>query len=141
MEVYDENGSLLEQYDLNAGWLETTTRTIHHDAVEGVAEQSHEEVLREYPNGGKDVAIVIDVPGVEACDAWDEEVEILIYHPYTAEELAEQARQRAMNVSPGELMEAMTELAALLAENTLRLDEQDAALVELAALLAEGRDE
>lgn len=116
MEVYDESGQLLEHYDLETGWLETATRTVRHEAMEAVAEQSHEELLREYENGGRDVAIVIDVPGTPARDAWDEEIEIQVYHPYTAEELAEQARQRAMNVSPAELMEAMTELAGLVAE-------------------------
>ena len=47
---------------------------VHHDAVQHVEEQGHYEVIAEYPNGGKDVRWVIDVPGVEGHDAYDEVV-------------------------------------------------------------------
>lgn len=76
------------------GWLEDKTQTIHYDAVAGVEEVSHYETLAEYPNGGKDVQKVVDVPGVEAKDAWDEEEQVQVYHLYTAEELAAQAEAR-----------------------------------------------
>ena len=87
MEIYNEQMELIESPDLKKGWLEDSSRTVHHDAVEAVPEVWHHEVIAEYPNGGKDVARVIDVPGVEAQDAWDEEIPIQIYHPYTQEEL------------------------------------------------------
>lgn len=87
MEIYDENMERMENPDLTAGWLEEQVHTVHHAAVEAVEEIWHHEVIAEYPNGGKDVARVIDVPGVEAQDAWDEEIPIQIYHPYTQEEL------------------------------------------------------
>lgn len=87
MEIYNEQMEPIESPDLTLGWLEDSSRTVHHEAVEAVQEVWHHEVIAEYPNGGKDVARVIDVPGVEAQEAWDEEIPIQIYHPYTQEEL------------------------------------------------------
>ena len=94
MKIIDTNGNPMESPDLSLGWLEDKTETIHHDAVEGVAEVSHYETLAKYPNGGKDVQKVVDVPGVEAKDAWDEEEQVQVYHLYTAEELAAQAEAK-----------------------------------------------
>lgn len=94
MKIVDINGNPTENPDLSLGWLEDKTQTIHHDAVAGVEEVSHYETLAEYPNGGKDVQKVVDVPGVEAKDAWDEEEQVQVYHLYTAEELAAQAKAK-----------------------------------------------
>lgn len=94
MKIIDINGNPMENPDLSLGWLEDKTQTIHHDAVAGVEEVSHYETLAEYPNGGKDVQKVVDVPGVEAKDAWDEEEQVQVYHLYTAEELAAQAKAK-----------------------------------------------
>lgn len=94
MKIIDINGNPMENPDLSLGWLEDKTQTIHHDAVAGVEEVSHYETLTEYPNGGKDVQKVVDVPGVEAKDAWDEEEQMRVYHLYTAEELAAQAEAK-----------------------------------------------
>lgn len=102
----------LEDLDLNAGKLVDETITVHHDAVEGVEEVSHVEVLKEYyetgPDGepvldedghkivfGKDVKTIIDVPGIEAKPAYDEQEEIQRYIPYTAEELDKIAKEKA----------------------------------------------
>lgn len=87
MEIYNESMERIENPDVSIGYLTASTRTLHHQAVEGVDEVWHYEVVAEYPNGGKDVKKVIDVPGVQAREAWDEEIEIQIYHPYTQEEL------------------------------------------------------
>lgn len=87
MEIYNENMELIENPDLSLGHLKPSTRTEHHEAVQGVEEQWHYETIAEYPNGGKDIKKVIDVPGVEAQEAWDEEIPIQIYVPYTQEEL------------------------------------------------------
>ena len=62
-------------------------KTIHHDAVQAVAEVSHLEVIKEYPNGGRDVKKVIDVPAVEGKPAWDEVVKERVFVPYTQKEL------------------------------------------------------
>ena len=87
MEIYNTNMERIENPDLSLGYLKPSTRTEHHDAVEGVEEVWHYETIAEYPNGGRDVQKVIDVPGVEAKDAWDEEIPIHIYILYTQEEL------------------------------------------------------
>lgn len=112
--ILDAHGNELQydDIDLNAGKLVDETITVHHDAVEGVEEVSHVEVLKEYyatgPDGapvldedghkivfGKDVKTIIDVPGVEAKDAWDEQEKIQRYVPYTAEELDKIAKEKA----------------------------------------------
>ena len=94
MEIYNERMERIEKPDLSLGALNPGKRTVHHEAVAGVAEEWHYETVAEYPNGGKDIRKVIDVPGVEARDAWDEEIAIQIYTPYTAEELARMEAER-----------------------------------------------
>lgn len=90
IEIYDINGNLLtEEPDLSLGYLTDSTRTEHHDAIQQVVEQGHWDIIAEYPNGGKDVEWIIDVPGVQAKEAWDEEIPIQIYTLYTEEELEE----------------------------------------------------
>lgn len=86
-EIYNENIERIENPDLSLGYLTDSTRTEHHEAVEGVQEVWHYETVAEYPNGGKDIRKVVDVPGVEAQAAWDEVIPIQIYVPYTQEEL------------------------------------------------------
>lgn len=87
MEIYNVNMERLENPDLALGWLEDSARTVHHEAVPGVKEEWHYEVQKTYPNGGRELRKVIDVHGVSAKDAWDEEIEIQIYHPYTKEQM------------------------------------------------------
>ena len=86
-EIYNEQMERIEHPDLTLGYLRPGTRTEHHEAVEGVQEVWHYETVAEYPNGGMDVRRVVDDPGVEAQAAWDEEILIQIYVPYTQEEL------------------------------------------------------
>lgn len=87
MEIYNENMERIDNPDMTIGYLKPSTRTVHHDAVDGVTEVWHYETIAEYPNGGKDVQKVVDVPGVEAKPAWDEDIPIQIYVPYTQDEL------------------------------------------------------
>ena len=94
MEIYNERMERIENPDLSLGYLVPGTRTEHHEAVQGVPEKWHYETLAEYPNGGRDIRKVIDVPGVEARDAWDEEIAIQIYTPYTQEELDRMEAER-----------------------------------------------
>ena len=105
MKIIDENGIELENPDFLLGYLKEDVQIIHHEAVEGVKEEFHYETIREYPNGGKDVRKVIDVPGVEAKEAWDEKISVHRYVLYTEEELAE----REENKEPT-LMERIAEL-------------------------------
>ena len=86
-EIYNEQMEHIENPDLTLGYLRPGTLTEHHEAVEGVTEVWHYETVAEYPNGGKDVHKVVDVPGVEAKPARNEEIPIQIYVPYTQEEL------------------------------------------------------
>ena len=86
-EIYNEQMEHIENPDLTLGYLRPGTRTEHHEAVQGVQEVWHYETIAEYQNGGKDIRKVIDVPGVAAKPAWDEEIPIQIYVPFTQEEL------------------------------------------------------
>lgn len=86
-EIYTESMERIENPDLTLGYLKSGTRTVHHEAVDGVTEVWHYETVAEYPNGGKDIRKVVDVPGVQTQEAWDEEIPIQIYVPYTQEEL------------------------------------------------------
>lgn len=97
MKIYNQNDVELTDPNLNVGYLiEDRIFVTHHEAVEAVAEEGHWVTIREYPNGGKDVDWVVDVPAVEAKEAWDEYEDILRYIPYTEEELAqiEEAKNR-----------------------------------------------
>ena len=87
LKVYDQQGNLLESYDLDLGRIVRSSKAVEHPAIEGVDEVWHWETVAEYHNGGKDVRRVIDVPGVMAQEAWVEEVPIQVYIPYTQEEL------------------------------------------------------
>ena len=97
MKIIDENGAVVESPDLTLGYLMDDTEPVEHPAVEGVEEVSHYETVAEYPNGGKDVQRVVDVPGVPAQAAWTEQVPVQRYIRYTDEELAaqEEARKKA----------------------------------------------
>lgn len=69
MKIIDESGNIVENPDLEKGYLEPAKETVHHETVEEVKEEFHYETIAEYPNGGKDVKKVVDVEGVEAKDA------------------------------------------------------------------------
>lgn len=89
MRNIDENNNEIFAADLTKGYLtEEQILVDYHPAVEAVEEVSHYEVIREYPNGGKDFKLVVDVPGVAAQEAWNEYETVQMFHPYTQEELA-----------------------------------------------------
>lgn len=117
MRILDENNVEITSPDLTLGHLvEEEVFVAHHPAVEAVREQWHYETVYEYLNGGKDVVKVIDVPGVEAKDAWDEYETIRRYVPYTEEELAalEEARNRPTLESRVDVLETTTDDMILL---------------------------
>lgn len=98
MIVYDELGNALnaEALDYAKGYLAVRKRVHHHPAVEAAAETGHMETLEEYPaTGGRDVRWVVDTPGADAQEAWDEEETYTEYVRYTEEELAAIAAERA----------------------------------------------
>ena len=94
MKIIDENGAAIEAPDLTLGYLVDDTEPVEHPAVEGVEEVSHYETVAKYPNGGRDVQRVVDVPGVPARPAWTEQLPIKRYIRYTAEELVAQEEER-----------------------------------------------
>lgn len=99
MRILDENGVEIMTPDYEKGYLKQDSLFItHHEAKEAVKEQGHWNVIAEYPNGGKDVEWVVDVPGSEATEAWDEYEEIYRFVLYTEKEFTalkiEQLKQR-----------------------------------------------
>lgn len=106
MKIIDETGIVLTtEPDLEAGYLVEDVQIIHHDAVEGTAPQWHRETAK-LPDGslaiyyrdgkeiGRDMVKVIDVPGVDPQPAWEEEVPVMRYIRYTAEELAQREKEK-----------------------------------------------
>ena len=116
MLILDELGAVVTDPDEKMGRLEARERNVTHRYVVDVPEESHEEVVAEYPEtGGKDVEIVVDV---EEQGHWETRLETgeliefdgvipddmpheleladvqsyMLYVPYTDEELAEIAR-------------------------------------------------
>ena len=53
-----------------------------------------------------------DVPGVEAKPAWDEEIPIQIYHPYTQEELDRMEAERNKPTMGDRVAQLEAQLAA-----------------------------
>lgn len=89
MRILDVNGNEVQNPDLDLGYLTDEKLFVaHHPAVEYVKEVYHYETVKEYPNGGRDVKKVVDIPGVPAQDAWDEYEDIQRYTLYTPEEYA-----------------------------------------------------
>lgn len=88
MKIYNESKTqLLQEYDLKKGYLKDDTIVIHYNEIQEVKEQGHYQTIKEYPNGGKDVSWIIDIPRVEYQPARDEIEKIKVYIPYTAEQL------------------------------------------------------
>lgn len=125
MKIIDSNGNPIETPDLTKGYLKPETQTVHHDAVKAVEEVSHYET-ETLPDGtpaiyydadgrekGRDVRKVVDVPGVAAKEAYDEEVDVQRYVLYTADELAEQAAARKKAEQEAKLPTTEKRLAAL----------------------------
>ena len=129
MRILDENNIELaeEEVNLELGYLRPESIiSIHHEATEEVKEVGHYEVIAEYPNGGKDVAWIIDVPGIEVKEAWDEYEDIQRYVLYTEEELA--ARDAEKKAKEEEAM--LNAQLRRLAENAVTWDELANALKE-----------
>lgn len=88
MKVYNQDKTqILNEYDLELGHLENDT--LHISEVKEIKEQGHYETVVEYPNGGKDVKWIVDIPGVKHQEARDEK--ILVYIPYTEQEIKEKS--------------------------------------------------
>jgi len=125
MDMYDEQGNPVTDYDPAKGRLEMQKRIHHHEAVEAVEEQGHWETVAEYPETeGRDVQWVIDVPGVEAREAWDEEETYWLYIPYTEEELAQMEADRNQP-TPEERVKELEEALELLLSGATEVTEDE----------------
>ena len=120
MRILDVNNNTIENPNYDLGYVvEEKIFVQHHEAIEGRAEEGHYEVIAEYPEtGGKDVEWVVDVEGIDPCEAWDEYEDILRFVEYTAEELTAMEEERARveaeaNRVENELAEAKNEIAEL----------------------------
>ena len=125
MDMYDEQGNPVTDYDPAKGRLEIQKRIHHHEAVEAVEEQGHWETVAEYPEtGGRDVQWVVDVPGVEAREAWDEEETYWLYIPYTEEELKQMEADRNQP-TPEERIKELEEALELLLSGATEVTEDE----------------
>ena len=125
MDMYDEQGNPVTDYDPAKGRLEMQKRIHHHEAVEAVEEQGHWETVAEYPEtGGRDVQWVVDVPGVKAQSAWDEEETCWLYIPYTEEELAQMEADRNQP-TPEERVKELEEALELLLSGATEVTEDE----------------
>ena len=73
--------------DLSKGKLVNDTLIEHIPEQQEIKEQWHYETIKEYPNGGKDVEKVIDVVGQPYIAEHDEVEDILVYKPYSEQEI------------------------------------------------------
>ena len=115
MRILDENNIELteDQIDLELGYLQLENIiSEHHEAIEEVKEVGHYEIIAEYSNGGKDVKWVIDVPGAEAKEAWDEYEDIQRYILYTEEQLAAKEAERKVKEEEEALQLRLRQLAS-----------------------------
>lgn len=120
MKIIDENGSVVENPDLTAGYLAADTEAVEHPAQDAVEELSHYETVAEYPNGGKDVRKVIDRAAVPAAPAWTERLPIQRYIRYTAEELARREKEQQEARQQQEALDNLPQtLEALQKENEM----------------------
>ena len=116
----------LKVYDLNLGYLDQDKLFItHHETVKGKAAVGHYEVLREYPNGGKEVKWVVDIPEVKAKEAYDEYEDILVYIPYTQEQLINERYPELVDEYLRERYSLSAEFA-ILRQRDVKIDEFNA---------------
>nr|DAE60819.1 MAG TPA: hypothetical protein [Caudoviricetes sp.] len=151
MKIYDECMNEIKEPDIELGRIEERSKPIVYRYIVDVEEQTHEVVIAEYPNGGKDIEYVVDIPEEGHWEASDEDGEIietdyempddypheltfatehrwLVYVPYTAEELEDIETERRLALE--ERLRVEEREAFLLAAPVVQA-EQDAAICEL----------
>lgn len=64
MNVFDNEMNYIESPDLDLGYLTTKTARLIWNYILESEEEGHYETIQEYPNGGKDVEWIVDVPEV-----------------------------------------------------------------------------
>lgn len=71
MKIFDEQGNIIENPDLEKGYLAYSTRPSIHRYKITQEEVGHYKTIKEYPNGGKDVEWVVDIPEEGCWIAYD----------------------------------------------------------------------
>ena len=122
MNVFDNEMNYIESPDLDLGYLTTKTAKLIWNYILESEEEGHYETIQEYPNGGKDVEWIVDVPEVghwetkyedgtlvdmehydgeeQPDESWDHTVEYTthwdynLYTLYTSEELEEIKKEK-----------------------------------------------
>ena len=122
MNAFDNEINYIESPDLDLGYLTTKTANLIWNYILESEEAGHYETIQEYPNGGKDVEWVVDVPAVghwetkyedgtlvdmehydgdeQPDESWDHTVEYAthwdynLYTLYTSEELAQIEKEK-----------------------------------------------
>lgn len=156
MVILDENRNFMESYDEEDGRIEIQNidvRIVYNVSRE---EESHYAVVREYPNGGKDVEKVIDVEEEgewqvfyndtgEECEYYDNDIpedwshdnpivepwSYMLYTPFTAEEKAENQRFLEEIEAQRALDERNAQLLSDLPQYQADIDEAICTLYEL----------
>lgn len=101
MKVYNKDKTkLLLEYDLEKGYLKDEKLFIKKEPAKiEIKEKSHEVVIVQYPNGGKDVEVVIDTPYQPAEPEKEIYEDIKVYIPYTESELQKRMAFKEYNGS------------------------------------------
>jgi hypothetical protein len=95
MRIFNEDKTIeLTKVDESLGYLKEDFIETEIPEEAAVTAKYHYEVVKEYPNGGKDVRKVIDVEGKPYIPAHTEREDILVYIPYSSEELERMAAER-----------------------------------------------
>lgn len=111
MKIVDVNNIELTNPDLSLGYLIDDKIFIkHHKATEKVDEKWHYDVIKEYPNGGKDVKKVVDVVGIEAKKAWDEYENVQRYIKFTDEELDNIRKEKQEKLTTSQRLDKLEEM-------------------------------
>lgn len=138
MRILDENNNAVDNADLEKGYLTTETIVIaHHDAVEASPGKSHTEVVKEYPNGGKDVITIWDEEPVEAKDAYDETEEIQRYHLYTEEELKQRELEKKEEEAKEKKLDSLYNSSMTFEEIVKAKEQADISITDIQVALTE----
>lgn len=138
MRILDENNNAVDNADLEKGYLATETIIIaHHEAVKASPGKSHTEVVKEYPNGGKDVVTVWDEEPVDAQNAYDETEEIQRYHLYTEEELKQREEKKKESAEKEKKLASLYNSDMTFADIVTAKSQTDSAITDIQMALAD----
>lgn len=156
MVVFDTDGNVIEEYDLETGYITSEAKEVAHSWVVDSEATGHYETIAEYPNGGKDVEWVIDTDEVGHWETRDDEGEIVehfdgtipddlphdvanpdvwtyqVYHAYTEEELTErQAQREAEEVAARISVQTMAAIPMMVQVNSASIPDAQAVTIPL----------